>query len=308
MARGDHTLSSGSPRSSTPGGGQGGSHWTTWVVLAMVVLALFRWLGSDEPRATPAIEVTPAAGPAAAPVADAASAPSPARPRPPIAKLAQFESAQQAPDRRDDRLVIGGGEVAYETVDSADNIGDLGDARVFTMNFDTGIASGDPRTADVYVLFGSLKLKVADIDEDDALYASILSRGDQVNAYFNFATSERGPPADEKKRRVIVVGDLEQVGLPAGFGNSTTQVKVLDLNPSERSQHEYELALQQYHADIAQYQAILHSARVGGLPVHPEWGEFHGARPTEVRPPAYHPTPEFRPPVYHPPPPHPMRP
>lgn len=320
MARGDHILRNSSNRPATGGGSRG--NWPLWIVAIMVVLALFRWVGSDTPADSPVTEMASATIAAVAPPAAAAASASLPTPPPPLkARLAQFESTQHSSDGDGAALILGGGEyeITYETVDSASGIGDLAGASVFAMNFDNKASVGDPKNADVFVLFGSLKLKVADIDDNDALYASILSRADKVNAYFNFATSERGPPVDKKKRRVIVVGDLAEVALPAGFGNSTTTVDVLDLNPSESRQHDYDVALQLYQAKLYQFVASGGTPPLGDTPMRSPSPEFPsvGTHPDEFHPPAheppvFHPH-SYEPPVFHAPPvyhpaPHPMRP
>jgi len=294
MARGDHKITSNSPK---PGNAtadkKGGNKWGLWLVGILVVFAIFRCAKEDEHAITPA-----AFGPVAAPVAAAASTPLP--PKPLYAKLAQFDSARPSQGADNATLVLGGGEydISYETADNLGAINGIDTASVFSVDFDKNTVNGDPKTADVIVLIGSLNLKVADIAETDELYVNILSKAKNVNAYFNFETSERGPPPVKKKRRVIVVGEIANVSLPASYGNSTTTLKVVDLNPSMASQQEYEIAILKYQSDVELHRATVEAARAEGLPPRTQATEYH---PPEYRAPAYHP------PAYHPPA-HPARP
>ena len=294
MARGDHKITSNSPKPSGAAASEkGGNNWGLWLVGILVVFAMFRCAKEDEPAITPA-----AFGPLAAPVAAAASTPLP--PKPLYAKLAQFDSARPSQGVDNVTVILGGGDynISYETAENLGAINGIGTANVFSVDFDKNTANGDPKTADVIILIGSLNLKVADIAETDELYVNILSKAKNVNAYFNFATSERGPPPVKKKRRVIVVGDIANMSLPASYGKSTTTLKVVDLNPSQDSQQEYELALQKYQSDVELYRATLEAARTEGLPTRAQATEYH---PPEYRAPAYHP------PAYHRPA-HPARP
>ena len=295
MARGDHKITSNSNKSNLGTASEsGGSKWSLWIVGILVAFAMFRCVQNDEPPVIPVAAIASVA----TPVTAAASAPSP--PEKLYARLAQFDSARPLPGVENVTVILGGGEydITYETVDNLTAINDIGAAKVFSVNFNENSTKGDLTTADVIILIGSLNLKVADISETDELYVNILSKAKNVNAYFNFATSERGPPPVNAKRRVIVVGDIANVTLPASYGSSTTTLKVVDLNPSKDNQQEYELAMQKYRVDVDLYRKILEGNQIGTMPKHPAATEYH---PPEYRPPAYHP------PAYHPAP-HPARP
>jgi len=177
--------------------------------------------------------------------------------------LALIQAIEPVTQREPIAVILGGGEyeISYETAENIPDRQTLGTDKVFFADYTKGITSGDPSSAEVYVLIGSLKLQIGDIAESDHLYANILSRGKDVNAYFNYANSERGPPAVMEKRRVIVVGELETIGLPARFGSSLNDVDHLDLNPSEHSEREYQASLAKYEADVAIHRAKMDAWR-----------------------------------------------
>ena len=294
MARGDHEISGLVPpqRGTPPPPPKRGGNWPMVIIACIALAGLWRFVGGSNDDATPA---APAAvlAPVAAP---AASAPVP--PEAPRAKLAHIEAALPAAVNPLS-LTLGGGDygIGYETSDTMPSPDSLGTASVCTMNFNDGSVEGDPKTADVMVLIGTLTLKVVDIAQDDKLYVNILSKADNVNAYFNFATSERGPPAVTKTRRVIVVGRFDHIDLPGTHDASEADIKILDLNPSEADQRQYEDALQQYQVQVEAYRASIANAAQPAFQ-SPEDNDHHqtDVHPSEYHPPAYHPP--VHPPVH----------
>lgn len=183
------------------------------------------------------------------------SAPTP--PTPPTPGLAVFSSANLLATPLS--IVLGGGnyELIYQTANNlAAQLQAFSSNSVFTANFDTGIASGNLDDADVLILVGSLKLQVGTLDKNDSLYANILSRGKEINAYFNYSTSPRGPPinaANRSRKQIIIIGELKHVEMGDSYGDSTRDIRILDLNPSDEDEKKYKEATSRYDSEIFKY-------------------------------------------------------
>lgn len=175
-------------------------------------------------------------------------------PTSPQTKAAVFRSAEAAPGLEALVLALGGGsyDVSYEAVDSIEAIKSVYAASsIFTANFKTNSTSGDLDRADTIILIGKIRVDIHHIDDKDSFAGKILSHGEKVTAYFKYAGSPRGPPStsqshDNKRKRIIVIGEIASIKTPDGHGNSSTDISVLELDPSKADYDRYEAAKAEY--------------------------------------------------------------
>lgn len=185
-------------------------------------------------------------------------------PQPPPApqpRVAIFERANDGPASTALSIVLGGGDydISYESAgDLATAMSRYPGQSVFLADFESGTRYGNLKQAHVILLKGSLKLSVGSISGDKSLYANIVSRGKDVNAYFNFSTSPRGPPdipIERTKKKVVVIGELAVVSISGSFQQSTRDISILDLNPSQGEESAYIEARQRYQEAIKTFDA-----------------------------------------------------
>jgi hypothetical protein len=189
---------------------------------------------------------------------DARLNPAPSLPHKPQPRVAIFEAAN--PNGTNFSVILGGGnyDIHYESASNLENLEVGPNEKVFTADFNKNETTGDLKLATTVILIGTLRLDVGDIAGEDSLYASILARGKNLNAYFNFATSPTGPPiihTDREKKRAIIVGTLNKINLGSTYDNSTQTLRVLDLNPSEEAEREYRKAYERYQREIEKYRS-----------------------------------------------------
>lgn len=169
----------------------------------------------------------------------------PPQPPPPLqARVAIFDTAEK--DKPPLTVVLGGGsyELIYETVSHLPSLIGKEANSIFTANFSTGETSGNLKEASTIVMYGAIKLAVGYTTDKHVLYANIVSRATAVNAYFNFATSERGPPAElhSIRKQIYVIGTLANIAFGDSYLNSKQTIKLLELEPTavERRRHEFQ--------------------------------------------------------------------
>lgn len=234
---GKHTITSSTPPPDPPDGGGIGPIQTIFNVIFYIFLIVITIKWCAEPSKYPN---------------------APTAPNPPTTGYATFEAANSHGTSALS-LVLGGGnyEFVYKSADSlASVLNGMSGTSVYTADFATGQTSGDPQKADTLVLVGSLKLSVGSLSNKDSIYVNVLSRGHDISAYFNYSTSPRGPPVpmiSRTKKTIIVVGEIKDVNIQSGYGESTRDIRILDLNPSENEEREYREASARYSREIETY-------------------------------------------------------
>jgi hypothetical protein len=178
------------------------------------------------------------------------------RPQPPIppARIAVFHAS---PDAAGEvalaiTLIAGKYQISYQTERALRPEDAQAGPNRFVADFRRGTVAGNLETAETLILIGSIDLKIGALSGTDSLYANVLSQGRRANAYFEYI-SPRGPPfgaSAAMEKKVVVVGELNSVRMPDTFGDSATNIRILDLDPTEREQREYELAKERHEREI----------------------------------------------------------
>ncbi len=231
---GKHTITASTPTSPPDGGGL--RHLHAAFIIVFFVYFIFFLLITNKPVSAPSQSLTAAQ-----------------QPTPPAPRFAEFESRSSSL-----MLVIGGGnyEFIYRSVaDGPSLLHALSGKKFFTADFVSGKTSGDFRDFDVLVLFGSVKLSVGAIGEIESLRVDVLSRGKDINAYFNYSTSPRGPPLARiarLRKTIYIVGELKEVNIQSGYGRSSRDIKLLDLDPSPVEEQRYISAKHNYDRRVEQ--------------------------------------------------------
>ena len=181
----------------------------------------------------------------------------PPPPTAPSAKVAVLKALVAPSDGSGLRITLEGGsyEISYSTAETVESAiaALIPGSRVYQANFETGTTSGNLRDADTLLLVGNIVVDTARIGEKDYLYSDIATFGKNTSAYFNYAQSPRGPPnAGESKhaKRVIVLGQILGMNFGEALGQAVREIRVLDLEPTDKEKQRYEAAVSQHNRDI----------------------------------------------------------
>jgi hypothetical protein len=210
----------------------------------------------------------------------------PAEPAPPPIRTAAFYSDSDPNPANHFAVLITGGSIAYQTVEHFDPsiIAGISGDRVFMADLNDRTSQGDLQSAEVIVLFGTMKLHVGDLDQDDVLRSRIVTGGGTVRrASFNLSAPPTGPPPAEPpagppaSRRVIIVGALSDINLGDLRGRSQADLNVLELDPSHEELTRYSAEMDRYvHAMEAHQREMEQYERDHPGYEHPTEGRFHG--------------------------------
>lgn len=130
-------------------------------------------------------------------------------------------------------LASGDYSISIDADRDSSQISSLLQSETFFVNLSTGIKKGNIISAKNIVIYGNANLKISDIGELDSFIANIRDRGPIVSAYFDYSRSPRGPPAQASKtrRKVFLVGNLEEIVLPDAYGSARATIGVMALGP-----------------------------------------------------------------------------
>lgn len=226
MTDGAHTLSgTGPPRSASggpppPSNSSGGLG--CFLYAAFVFVLFLGSLGGGQQRSNSITSSTPA----------------------PNFKSATFTGIPKE-DGKPLTITLGGGTAAIQYISLALLKLTVLEPPVATADFDTGKITGDLSTANTVILHGDCNLDVGDIYSSSKLVASIINKGKNINAYFNYDNSARGPPTKfsqvdnspmrnfGKQIKVITTGTIHNIAFGKAFGTSSRDIKVYDLDPKK---------------------------------------------------------------------------
>jgi hypothetical protein len=180
-------------------------------------------------------------------------------PQPPPARYAHFEAAV-ASTTTDPVLsfVIADGSYNVEMLGHAKSSiqaiqSELRDHKVFIANFKTGETVGDHTSADVYVFVGDVRVTIGSMSNSDTLLASIATAGPRMKAHFLYANSSQGPPkgfdaAAEGKKTLYILGNVTNYVFPAAKGESTRDLRILELEPDSTELFIYKNKLEKWRS------------------------------------------------------------